>query len=150
MGSVTGQGGLMEEEAEEKLWEVVEDSEIALLITSVEGYPRMRPMTVLAYEEDGSIWFATSKSSRKVEEIARNVKATACFLHLDGGAYAQVFGEAELVEDPELKEEFWDDEWRDYWEGPTDPDYVLLRLRGRRAEHYLLDEDELWVVEFSD
>ncbi|MCR4391602.1 MAG: pyridoxamine 5'-phosphate oxidase family protein [Candidatus Acetothermia bacterium] len=138
----------MEQEVEERLWEVVEESEIALFITNAEGYPRVRPMTILAYEEEGGVWFATSRSSRKVEEIARNAKATACFLDLEGGAYAQVFGEAELVEDPELKKEFWEEEWSDYWEGPDDPDYVLLYLRGARAEYYLVDEDELWVVEF--
>ncbi len=138
----------MDEGAERKLWEVVEESEIVLLITDGEGYPRMRPMTVLAYEEDGSLWFATSKSSRKVEEIGRNPRATACFLTLEGGAHAQVFGTAEIVDDPDLKKEFWDEEWSEYWEGPDDPDYVLLALHGTRAEYYLVEEDELWVVEF--
>ncbi|GAB4304264.1 MAG: pyridoxamine 5'-phosphate oxidase family protein [Candidatus Bipolaricaulota bacterium] len=140
----------MDEEAERKLWEIVEESEIVLLITASEGYPRMRPMTVVAYEEDGSIWFATSKSSRKVEEIERNPHVTACFLNLEGGAHAQVFGTAEVVADPDLKKELWDEEWGEYWEGPDDPDYVLLSLHGARAEYYLLDEDELWVVEFED
>lgn len=139
----------MEEEAEARLWEIVEESEVVLLVTVGEGYPRMRPMTVVAYEDDGSLWFATSKSSRKVEELAKDPHATACFLNLEGGAYAQVFGEAELVDDPELKKELWDEDWSEYWEGPEDPDYVLLALRGKRAEYYLLDEDELWVVDFG-
>jgi general stress protein 26 len=139
----------MDEEAERKLWEIVEESEIALLITDGEGYPRMRPMTVVAYEEDGNIWFATSKSSRKVEEVGRNPRASACFLNLEGGAHAQLFGEVEIVDDPELKKELWDEEWGEYWEGPSDPDYALLALHGVRAEYYLLDEDELWVVEFE-
>ncbi len=139
----------MDEEVEDKLWEIVEESEIALLITDADGYPRMRPMTVLAYDEDGSIWFATSKSSRKVEEIARTPRAAAYFLNLEGGAHAQVFGEAELVDDPELKAEFWEEEWGEYWEGPTDPDYTLLALHGIRGEYYLVDEDEMWVVEFG-
>jgi len=140
----------VDKEAEGRLWEIVEESEIVLLITDGEEYPRMRPMTVIAYEEDGSIWFATSKSSRKVEEIGRNPRASACFLNLEGGAHAQVFGKAEIVDDPDLKNELWEEEWSEYWEGPTDPDYALLALRGARAEYYLLDEDELWVVEFED
>lgn len=139
----------MEEEAEARLWEIVEESEVVLLVTVGERYPRMRPMTVVAYEDDGSLWFATSKSSRKVEELRKDPHATACFLNLEGGAYAQVFGEAEVVDDPELKKELWDEDWSEYWEGPEDPDYVLLALRGKRAEYYLLDEDELWVVDFG-
>lgn len=140
----------MDEQAEAKLWEIVEESEIVLLITDAAGYPRMRPMQVVAYDEDGNVWFATSKSSRKVAEIRRNPRATVCFLNLEGGAHAQLFGEVEIVEDPDLKKELWDEEWDEYWEGPEDPDYALLAFRGTRAEYFLLDEDELWVVEFED
>ncbi|MEN3010140.1 MAG: pyridoxamine 5'-phosphate oxidase family protein [Candidatus Bipolaricaulaceae bacterium] len=136
-------------EAEEKLWEIVEESEIALLITQAEGYPRVRPMTLLAYEEEGGVWFATSKSSRKVEEIGKNPQVTVCFLDLEGGAYAQLFGTAQIVEDKATKEEFWDKEWEEYWEGPEDPDYVLLYVEVHKAEYYLVEADELWVVEFE-
>ncbi len=136
-------------EAEERLWEIVEESEIALFITQGDGHPRVRPMTLLAYEEEGGVWFATSKSSRKVEEIAKNPKVTVCFLNLEGGAYAQLFGTASVVEDKEMKEEFWSEEWEEYWEGPQDPDYVLLYVEVQRAEYYLLEADELWVVEFE-
>lgn len=136
-------------EAEEKLWEIVEESEIALLITQAEGYPRVRPMTLLAYEEEGGVWFATSKSSRKVEEIGKNPQVTVCFLDLEGSAYAQLFGTAQIVEDKATKEEFWDKEWEEYWEGPEDPDYVLLYVEVHKAEYYLVEADELWVVEFE-
>lgn len=137
-------------EAEEKLWEIVEESEIALLITLADGYPRVRPMTLIAYEEEGGVWFATSKSSRKVEEIGKTPKVTVCFLDLEGSAYVQLFGNAEIVENREVKEEFWDEEWEEYWEGPEDPDYVLIHVQVNKAEYYLLEDDELWVVDFGD
>ncbi|MCS7240305.1 MAG: pyridoxamine 5'-phosphate oxidase family protein [Candidatus Bipolaricaulota bacterium] len=137
-------------EAEEKLWEIVEESEIALLITLANGYPRVRPMTLIAYEEEGGVWFATSKSSRKVEEIGRNPNVTVCFLDLEGSAYAQLFGKANVIEDRAIKEEFWDEDWEEYWEGPDDPDYVLIHVQVSKAEYYLLEADELWVVEFEE
>lgn len=136
-------------EAEEKLWEIVEESEIALLITLADGHPRVRPMTLIAYEEEGGIWFATSKSSRKVEEIGKEPKVTVCFLDLEGSAYAQLFGTAAVIDDRQVKEEFWDEEWEEYWEGPEDPDYVLIHIQVQKAEYYLLEADELWVVEFE-
>lgn len=137
-------------EAEERLWEIVEESEIDLLITITDGYPRMRPITILAYEEDGGVWLATSKASRKVEEIGKNSKVTVCFLDLEGDAYAQLFGAAEIVEDPDLRAEFWEEEWKEYWEGPDDPDYVLICVHAEKAEYYLLEDDELWVVDFKE
>lgn len=136
-------------EAEEKLWEIVEESEIALLITLADGHPRVRPMTLVAYEEEGGVWFATSKASRKVEEIGKNPNVTVCFLNLEGSAYAQLFGKAEVIEDRAVKEEFWDEDWEEYWEGPEDPDYVLIHVQVSKAEYYLLEADELWVVEFE-
>lgn len=139
----------MEQEAEEKLWEIVEESDIGLVITLGEGgHPRARPMTLLAYDEDGAVWFATSRSSRKVEEIARDPRATVFFLDLEGGAIAQLRGEAEIIDDLELKQEFWEQEWAELWDGPNDPDYVLLLIRAQKAEYHLIDDDELWEIEF--
>ncbi|MEN3010680.1 MAG: pyridoxamine 5'-phosphate oxidase family protein [Candidatus Bipolaricaulaceae bacterium] len=67
----------------------------------------------------------------------------------EGSAYAQLFGTAQIVEDKATKEEFWDKEWEEYWEGPEDPDYVLLYEEVHKAEYYLVEADELWVVEFE-
>ncbi|RLE29336.1 hypothetical protein DRJ54_04815 [Candidatus Acetothermia bacterium] len=140
----------MELEAEERFWKILDDAEISLLVTNGEdGFPHSRPMTLLGYEDEGVLWFATSRSSRKVAEIERDPKVTVCFLALEGGAHAQAFGEAQVLEDPELKKELWMDEWGEYWEGPDDPDLVLLAIHLVKAEYYLIEEDELWVIDFS-
>lgn len=140
----------MEIEAEERFWQILDEAEISLLVTHGEdGYPHSRPMTLLGYEDEGVLWFATSRSSRKVEEIGRDPKVTVCFLALEGGVHAQAFGQAEVLDDPELKAELWTDEWSEYWEGPQDPDLVLLSVHLEKAEYYLIEEDELWVIDFS-
>jgi general stress protein 26 len=150
LSSNSAEEGDVEREAEERLWEIVDQAEIALFITNTEaGYPRFRPLTLLGYEEEGLLWFATSRSSRKVEEIARDPKVTVCFLALEGGAYAQVFGTARLVDDQALKGELWQEEWGEYWEGPDDPDYVLIQVQIYKAEFYLIEDDELWAIEFD-
>ncbi len=140
----------MDNAAEERLWEIVDASELSLLITrgTKNGNPRMRPMTLLAYEEAGVLWYATSASSRKVEELSEDAQVTACFLDLDGGMYAQMFGRAEIITDPKTKEEFWEEEWSGFWDGHEDPDFVLLKVAGTQAEFHLVDEDELWVLDF--
>ncbi|RLE28371.1 hypothetical protein DRJ54_06695 [Candidatus Acetothermia bacterium] len=140
----------MELEAEERFWKILDEAEISLFVTNREdGFPHSRPMTLLGYEDEGVLWFATSRSSRKVGEIDRDPKVTVCFLALEGGAHAQAFGKAEVVEDPELKAELWSEEWAEYWEGPEDPDFVLLVVHLDKAEYYLIEEDELWVIDFS-
>ncbi|RLE35257.1 hypothetical protein DRJ58_00330 [Candidatus Acetothermia bacterium] len=138
-------------ELEEELWEILDEADVDLLITMGEdGFPYIRPMTLLAYEEDtGVLWFATSRISRKVSHIQRNPKVTAFFLAFERDAYAAFFGEAELLDDPKLKREFWEDDWAEHWDGPEDPDYVLLRIRSKKAQFYLVEEDELWETEFD-
>ncbi len=139
----------MEDAAEERLWEIVDKAEINLLTTLEKGgTPRTRPMTLLAYDEDGMLWFATSRASRKVEEIEADDRVSVFLLDLEGGAHAQFFGQARLDSDQETKAEFWIPEWSEHWDGPDDEDYVLVRVNCERAEYYLVDEDELWVVEF--
>ncbi len=138
-------------ELEEQLWEILDEADVDLLVTvGDDGFPYIRPMTLLAYEEEGGIlWFATSRVSRKVSHIERNPRVTAFFLALEKDAYATFLGEAEVVDDPELKREFWEEDWAEFWEGPDDPDYVLLRVRSKRAQFYLVEEDELWETEFG-
>ncbi len=136
--------------SEGELWKVVDEADLDLLITQGEdGFPHIRPMTLLAYEEDrGVLWFATSRNSRKVSHIRRNPKAVAFFAVLKEGAFASFFGEGEVVEDPVLKNSFWEDQWREFWEGPHDPDYVLLKIKARRAQFHFYPEGEIWELEF--
>lgn len=135
-------------EPEERLWEILDEAELDLLITNgADGFPRVRPMTLLAYEEDGTLWFATSRSSHKVEEVRRNPKVSVFSFAEE--AYAVIFGEAEIVDDPSLKKEFWEEEWEEFWDGPGDPDYVLLKVKGRKGQFYLVEEEELWETEFE-
>jgi len=140
----------MENAAEERFWQIVEAGDFSLLITrgGKGGSPRTRPMTLLAYEDSGVLWYATSAASRKLEEISEDDRVTACFLDVEGGAYAQVYGRAEVVSDPDVKQEFWEDEWTEFWNGHSDPDYILLKVIGEQAEFHLVDADELWVIDF--
>ncbi len=135
---------------EEELWEILDEADLDLLVTiGDDGYPQVHPLALLAYDEEGSLWFATSRSSRETADIARNPTATAFFILLEDRSYALLFGEAELVDDPVLKKEFWEEEWREHWDGPEDPDYVLVLLRAKKARFYRIEEDELWETEFE-
>lgn len=145
LGSGMGTGKL-----EDRLWKVLDEADLDLLITQGEdGFPHIRPMTLLAYEEDkGILWFATSRSSRKVAQIQRNPKVVAFFAVLEEGAFASFFGEGEVVDNPVLKSSFWEDRWYEFWKGPDDTDYVLLKIKAQKAQFHFYPEGELWELEF--
>jgi len=118
-------------------WEIVDSLPFPLLVTQCrDGFPQSRPMRLV--ERDGSrLWFATSRTSRKIEQIDADPRVTVLFVDSDRFNYASIHGRAQVVIDPEREQALWQDAWRDDWpEGPTDPDYVLLRIDGVRG-HYL-------------
>lgn len=110
-------------------WEIVDSIPFPLLVTVCEDrYPQSRPMRLVDRDEH-TLWFATSRASRKVAEIEENPNVTVLFVDTDTFNYASLYGKVRVVDDAEREQTLWQDEWRDDWpEGPSDPDYVLLRI----------------------
>jgi len=119
------------------LWGIVDGIPFPLLVTIDEsGFPESRPMSLVDRDER-TLWFATSRASRKVAQIEANPNVTLLFVDTDAFSYASLYGRAQIVVDPEREKSLWQDAWRDDWpEGPSDPDYVLLRVDAARG-HYL-------------
>ncbi len=118
-------------------WEIVDSLPFPLLVTLCQDqYPQSRPMR-LVDREANRLWFATSRASRKVAQIEADPHVTVLFVDSGRFNYAAIHGLAHVIVDPEREESLWQDEWRDDWpDGPSDPDYVLLRIDGARG-HYL-------------
>ena len=127
----------------DRFWQVLDSSEVVLFITSgAEGFPRARPMILV--ERDGStLWFVTSACSRKVAEIGKDPRVTV--LAFDRGDFNQVSlsGRGEVKSDPATRERLWQEIWREEWPGgPSDSDYLLLRVVADRGAYYFADSNE--------
>ena len=122
---------------QQTFWEIVDSIPYPILVTvCADGFPESRPMH-LVEREGWTLWFATSKASRKVGQIEASPKVTVLFVDTVRYNYASIHGVATVVDDHEREEALWRNEWEDDWpDGPADPDYVLLRVDGRRG-HYL-------------
>jgi len=133
----------------ERFWQIADSVPFPLLVTNgKDGYPQARPMRLLDREGEG-LWFATSRSSRKVAEIDADPRVTVLFPRTDHFNYALLRGCAEVVDEDERKHALWRDEWRDDWpSGPTDPDYVLLRVIGEWGSYYYGYADETREIRF--
>ena len=118
-------------------WEIVDSLPFPLLVTLCKDqYPQSRPMR-LVDREANRLWFATSRASRKVAQIEADPHVTVLFVDSGRFNYAAIHGLAHVIVDPEREKSLWQDEWHDDWpDGPSDPDYVLLRIDGVRG-HYL-------------
>ena len=135
----------------ERFREIAEAAPFPLLVTvGADAHPSARPMDLLRF--DGrSMWFATSRSSRKVAEIEAHPKVTVVFVDNIRFNYAYLHGQASIVTDRTEKVDLWQDRWSDDWpEGPSDDDYVLIKVVGTKGTYYHGGTDEAGETGFPD
>ena len=120
-------------------WQIVDSIPYPLLVTmspDEDGFPQSRPMHLI--DHDGkTLWFATSRASQKIKQIQAEPRVTALFVDSARYNYAAFHGHAHVVEDTDRQRTLWRNEWEDDWpEGPSDPDYVVIRVDGIHG-HFL-------------
>lgn len=117
----------------ERFWQIIERIEFPLLVTNGEdGFPQARPMSVLS-REGGRLWFATSPSSGKVKQITADPRVTVLFADTARFNYASLHDRAQVATDEEKTSLWWDARVHDWPDAPSDPDYVLIKVRGNPA-----------------
>src|SRR2546427_12403341 len=78
------------------------------MFASVErDQPRLRPVSPVKTEEF-TVFVASMRSSGKTEELERNSKVELCYLS-EGHDQVRITGVAELVTDPEVRRQIWDE-----------------------------------------
>jgi general stress protein 26 len=118
-----------EKEAKEIGLKLVSRSKVATFGTiNEEGCPEVRAMLKSANEGLKTIWFSTNTPSRKVGQISADPRA--CVYFVDNARYTglRLSGTAEIVRDETTKEQQWQPWFSNYYAGPDDPDYSLIRF----------------------
>lgn len=114
--------------------ELIQETTYCGLVTiDYNGQPQVRTMNPFPVKYDMVIWFATSRSSRKVGEIKVNPKVAVYFAdHNTAKGYVNISGKAEVIDDKELlqimKRNYWNDipNWQDI--------FVLIKIVPEKME----------------
>jgi general stress protein 26 len=114
--------------------EIINETNYCGLVTiDTLGQPQIRTMNPFPVKDDLVIWFATSRTSRKVREIKNNPKVCVYFAnHLSAKGYANINGYASVIDNKELliqmKREYWNgiQGWQDK--------FVLIKIIPRSIE----------------
>src|SRR4030042_1316215 len=91
------------------------------------GQPQIRTMNPFPVKDDFVIWFASSRTSRKVREIKNNPKVCVYFAnHLTAKGYVNINGSASVIDNRELLIQMK----RDYWSGIQgwQDKFVLIKI----------------------
>lgn len=107
-----------------------ENGYCTLALIDLEGYPTAS--TISASKNDGINWitFCTGLHWPKSDRIRKCNRASVCFNSIDHNI--TLVGTIELITDQEVKNEMWCSDLSDYFKGPNDPDYCVLRFETKR------------------
>jgi general stress protein 26 len=121
-----------------RLAELVDEIRIAMMTTSEpNGMLRSRPLATLQMDADGNLWFFTSISSPKVEEIEGHRQVNLSYADPKDSDFVSISGTAVVLRDRDKMKELWTP-WVEPWfpNGLDDPDLALLRVSIDQAEYW--------------
>lgn len=125
------------QEAIEKLRDLIQHIDTAMLTTIDGGVLRSRPMQTQEAEFDGDLWFFTSSKTHKIEEIEKDNRVNVTYASPDNNIYVSVSGRAEIVRDQAKIEELWNPIYKAWFpEGLDDPNLILLKINAEQAEYW--------------
>lgn len=122
-----------------KLLELIKDIDLCMLTTvDAHGDLHSRPMSNNGeVDADGDLWFFTSMTSLKVEEIERLPKVNVSFSDPRTQRYVSVSGKGKLVRDRAKMEKLWKPQFKAWFpKGLEDPELGLLKVDATAAEYW--------------
>jgi len=129
---------------------IMEETRFCVLITLDEsGHPRARAMDPFMPDENMTIWMGTGPESRKVSEIRKDPRVALYYDHTMKAGYVVVYGTAELVDDPALKEKWFKEEWGRFY-ADRETGYILIAVKPEKIEVLdytkdIIGDPETWI-----
>ena len=120
-----------------KIWEMIKDTQFAMLTSDDDGVLRSRPMVASQTDFDGVLWFFTRASSHKVAEVQGDPRVNVSYADPSKQNYVSLSGTTRLVRDQAAIDAHWSESARTWFpKGKTDPDIALLRVEVQQAEYW--------------
>ena len=133
------------------LEKIVNDSHTAFFVTHLESQPMHgRPMANAKVEAGvAAIWFASHKSSGKTGELKSNANVLLGYTNTSGSEWASISGTATLIDDRAKIKELWSPIWKNWFDGPDDPNIELIRVDPQFAEFWDNGNKAVAMVKFA-
>jgi general stress protein 26 len=121
----------------DKLNELIKDVKICMMLTHDGNEIKGRPMATTEASKDGILWFFTSSSSEKYNEILNDADIALSYSNPSSNNYVIVNGRAEISRDKNKIKDLWNPFLKAWFpEGADDPHLVLIRVEPHKAEYW--------------
>jgi general stress protein 26 len=129
---------LSDNKAVAKLKELVKHNSICLFTTNLNSHPlRTRPMSTKEVDDEGNLWFLSSRSSHKNIDIDDDPNVQLFFSNNSDYEFLSVYGEAAIYTNRDKIEELWSPIVKAWFkEGKDDPDLTAIKVTPRDAYYW--------------
>lgn len=133
----------MEDNKVKKLRELVSRSRVGMLGTLEQGFARFRPMSHVDIDDEGKIWFFTSKDSWKAAEIEHTPSVQLIYMNEGDATYIRMDGMAYITEDHHRMKELFNPFVKAWFpKGLKDPSLSLLVFTPVEIEYWKNDDSK--------
>jgi general stress protein 26 len=125
----------------QKLMSMIEALDFGMLTTMDEDNNlRSRPMSTQK-AEDGVLWFLTSASTPKADEIKNESDVNISYADPSTQTYISVSGKASTSKDKKQIRAVWNDDAKQWFpKGIDDPDLAVIKVKLVKAEYWDIDQ----------
>lgn len=131
------QKNLYNQEAREKIKELAESIDFAMMCTDLENMPfHSIPMSTKEIDAEGDIWFLSSTESHHTEHILKDNRSVLLYSKPGNMSFLKIHGFAHVVRDKTRIESLYgkmDDTWFD---GVDDPKLCSIKFQPREAQYW--------------
>lgn len=116
--------------AKEHIKEIVSKYPSSVLATIDDnGFPCLRIMYTVMLEDDMTLYYMTSKTSRKCRQIDANSKVAVQWTNPETWECVDYRGNARITGDIILRKKLWNDEFNKYFTGIDDPNLAIIEIK---------------------
>ena len=118
-----------------RLRAILDDADTVMMVSRGADGLHGRPMAIARVDDDGTIYFMTSKQTSKIDELQADPRVDLFFQAKR--QFATVSGRATLRDDRELIAELFKEAWK-VWlpDGKDDPNAIIIVVDPERGEYW--------------
>ncbi|MCX7547227.1 pyridoxamine 5'-phosphate oxidase family protein [Xanthomarina sp. F1114] len=125
------------EQGFQKIRNLIDEPKIVMLATKLHKAPfSVCPMTLLQMDNQGDLWFFTSKNSEHFRNIAFDNRVQILYSNEHKQNYISIFGNATHIVDEKKIDELWSPMINKWFDGKEDPDLALLNVNMETAYYW--------------
>lgn len=112
---------------------------VSLALMDEDGYPVITTISIA--KADGIKWLTFVPGSQRNSVKRAKMCSRACVCINSRHYHISLVGTVEVLTDAKSKADNWQEPLGEYWSGPDEADYCVLRFTTQRYTIYLIDKD---------